>query len=71
MSVLLQFVSELGIYGAILLVAHLLYQFRLRLDSAPPRDWSEIGWVYRLGRLMLIAAFLGVLVAPVSWLMLR
>jgi hypothetical protein len=54
-----------------LLMAWPLYRFQHKLAATTPRDWSEIRWPYRLGRLLLIAMFLGVLSVPVLWFLLR
>jgi hypothetical protein len=48
-----------------------LGKLRDKLDRTPPRDWSEIGWPHRVGRLLLMAAFLGPIFVPPAWLLLR
>lgn len=52
-----------------LALAWLLGRFRRWLDAMPAREWSEIGWWHRLGRLLLIAGALAVFLVP-GWLLI-
>ncbi len=52
-----------------LAVAWLLGRFRRWLDARPQRDWSEIGWLDRIGRILLIAGALAAFFVP-GWLLL-
>jgi hypothetical protein len=51
-----------------LLIAWLLGLFRDRLETMPQRDWSKIGRLHKLGRIMLIVIFLGAIFGPIAWL---
>jgi hypothetical protein len=62
---------ELVVLALLTLVGWPLDRFQRKINAIPPRDWSEIRWPYRLGRLLLIAMFLGVLSVPVLWFLLR
>jgi hypothetical protein len=42
-----------------------------KLETAPPRDWYESDWYHKLGRLVLIAAALGLFGAPIVLFLLR
>jgi hypothetical protein len=48
-----------------------LGKFRDKLEKTPQRDWSEIGWPYRVGRLLLIASSLGIIFGPIAYGILR
>jgi hypothetical protein len=63
--------SDPVLFLAFLLVACLLGLAQHRFATTPPRDWNEIGWFFRLGRILLILIFLGVIFAPITWLLLR
>jgi hypothetical protein len=53
------------------LYSWLVERFQRKLDSTPQRDWSQIGWLHRAGRLLLIVLVLGLVLGPVGWLLFR
>ncbi|HWM48125.1 MAG TPA: hypothetical protein VNR11_14565 [Xanthobacteraceae bacterium] len=53
----------------LLILGLLLGHFRRWLDARPQRDWSEIGWAHRVGRLLLIGGALAAFFVP-GWLLL-
>ena len=48
-----------------------LARFRKKLDATPNRDFSEIAWHQKLGRLALGAISIGVILIPVFWYILK
>jgi hypothetical protein len=69
----------MGVFGALLALfpeamayplAWLLSRARDKLNAMLQRDWHEIGWADRLGRVLLIATILGLLSVPLWPLLL-
>jgi len=61
------FMDFLGYFIPAFLDGKWLAKFRRKLDATPPRDFSEISWPQKIGRLTLGAIGVGVILIPIIW----
>jgi hypothetical protein len=60
----------LGLFIPAFLDGKWLARFRKKLDATPSREFSEVAWPQKVGRLAL-CAIVGVFLIPIFWFVLR